>query len=163
MVRHRKGLRKKAEGVETKGSLPSPQPYDVDMTDAAATVYSDLYSRSKDAESKGDPTNSACTTFRMVQEAVKVIIPKDPLNRKYALCGDLSNIFRIQKGRLRICWIASSKMRRVCILFISETLRKEGDARDPYRVFAKMVKSGELDVFFSKLGVRKPFASRTIQ
>jgi mRNA-degrading endonuclease RelE of RelBE toxin-antitoxin system len=163
MPKSRRRFRGKAAGVETKGSLPSPKPYDVDMTESATTVYSDLYRRAKEAEDKGDPTNSVCTTFRMVQEAIKAFIPRDPINKKYALSGELSNIFRLKKGRLRICWIASSRMRRVCILFISESLRKEGDVNDPYRVFTKMVMSGELDDFFARLGVRKPTVNPMIQ
>lgn len=83
--------------------------------------------------------------------------------KPYALRNDFSNIFRIQKGQLRTCWIASSKMRRVCILFISETLRKAGDANDPYRVFAKLMVSGELDEHFQQLGLRRSPQNRTIQ
>ena len=54
-------------------------------------------------------------------------------------------------------------MQRICIIFISETLRKEGDSNDPYRILTKMVMSGELDEFFAKLGVRKGARSPFIQ
>jgi mRNA-degrading endonuclease RelE of RelBE toxin-antitoxin system len=107
----------------------------MEPTKAASTVYSDLYNKNREAERKGEPTHSACTTFRMVQEAVKVIIPQNPIDRKYALSGSLANIFRIKKGRYRICWIASSQHRMIFILFISESLRKDGDVNDPYRLF----------------------------
>ena len=116
-----------------------------------------------EAEAKGDPTHSVCTTFRMVEEAIERIIPRDPINKRYALREEFSNMYRLQKGRLRICWIASSKMLRVCILFISETQRKEGDANDPYRLFAKLLMSGELDEHFQRLGVKKANQSRMIQ
>jgi mRNA-degrading endonuclease RelE of RelBE toxin-antitoxin system len=99
----------------------------------------------------------------MVEEAIERIIPRDPHNRKHALRDNLSNIFRLQKGRLRICWIASSEMRRVCVLFISETLRKEGDANDPYWLFEKMLMSGELDKYFQQMGVKKSTPTRLIQ
>lgn len=141
-----------------KGASLSSGPYEVDMAKSAEIVYVDLYRRAKAAEAKGDPTNAICTKFRMVEEAIKKIIPLDPMNRRYALSGDLSNIFRLHKGRLRICWIASSTLRRSCVLFISETLRKQGDANDPYRVFTKMLRSGELDQYFARLGVKKPFS-----
>lgn len=159
----RKHAKEKAEAFEAKESLPSLGPYEVDMSASAEAVYTDLYLRAKEAEEKGDPTNAVCTTFRMVEEAIERIIPRDPINRRYALSGYLSNIFRLQKGRLRICWIASSKVRRVCILFISETLRKEGDANDPYRVFTRLLMSGELDEYFAKLGVKKPVRTTSIQ
>jgi len=88
----------------------------------------------------------------MVQEAIKTIIPQNPLDKKYALSGNLSNIFRIKKGRYRICWIASSL---IFVLFISETLRKDGDANDPYRLFTKMAMTGEFDTMLDQLGIRK--------
>jgi mRNA-degrading endonuclease RelE of RelBE toxin-antitoxin system len=156
MAKQAKGQKRPVAIEAQTAPASAATQYKVDLTHSAATVYADLYTRSKAAEGRGDEGNTVCTTFRMVQEAIKITIPRDPLNRSYALSGDLSNIFRLKKGRLRICWIASSKMRRVCVLFISETLRKAGDANDPYRVFAKMVMSGELDEFFAELGVRKP-------
>jgi len=139
-----------------RSATVSLAPYEVELTKSAELVYADLYHRAVDAESKGDPTNSVCTTFRMVRDAIKNIIPSDPTNKRYALAGELSNIFRLHKGRLRICWIASSAQRKVCILFISETLRKEGDVNDPYRVFSKRLAAGEFDELFSRMGVRRP-------
>jgi mRNA-degrading endonuclease RelE of RelBE toxin-antitoxin system len=87
----------------------------------------------------------------MVEDAVKYIIPRDPIKRMHGLSGPLSNLFRLKKGRHRICWAASSATRRVCILFISETLRKEGDANDPYNVFTKLVLAGEFDEIIGRL------------
>ena len=159
-IRRSKG---KAEPFRFTNPVPAVPPYHVVLTDSAKAVYVDLHAKHKAAEAKGDLTNSACTTFRMVQEAIKVIIPQNPIDRKYALSGSLSNIFRIKKGRYRICWIASSEHRIIFILFISESLRKEGDANDPYRVFTKMVMTGEFDSIFDQLGIRKPSLNSTIQ
>jgi mRNA-degrading endonuclease RelE of RelBE toxin-antitoxin system len=154
---------RKAHRTKTKTTAPSPavarpsatpKPYDVDMTETAIAVYKELSRKAKEAELRGEYTSSHITNFDMVKDVIKRVIPGDPLNRKYGLRGALSNIFRIHKGRMRICWIASSKMQRVLILFISETLRKEGDASDPYAILQNMVDSGGLDSYFSELGVR---------
>jgi mRNA-degrading endonuclease RelE of RelBE toxin-antitoxin system len=134
----------------------SPSPYKVDMTASAEKVYVDLYSKCKTAQDLGHPESAHCTTFHMVQEAIKKLIPHDPINKRHALRGHLSNIFRLRKGRLRITWIASSTMRRVCILFISETLRKEGDPNDPYEIFKSQFDSGLFDEALQKLGVSRP-------
>jgi mRNA-degrading endonuclease RelE of RelBE toxin-antitoxin system len=144
----------KGEKDEKTKSI-SPLPYTVDMTATAESVYVDLYRKCKAAENLGHPESVHCTTFHMVQEAVKKIIPHDPINKRYALRGHLSNIFRLRKGRLRIVWIASSTMRRICILFISETIRKEGDPNDPYEVFQGQLESGAFDEALQKLGVRR--------
>lgn len=131
-------------------------PYEVDMTETAEEVYRTLARLSKAAEAAGDYVSAHCTTFNMVRDAVHRIIPHDPLNKSYALRGDLANIFRLRKGRMRICWIASSHMRRVCILFISESLRKEGDVNDPYVIFKSLLDSGMFDGIIRKYGVRIP-------
>ena len=124
------------------------------MTATAEGVYKAMARRAKAAEAAGDYVNAHCTTFNMVREAITRIIPNDPLNKSYALRGELSNIFRLRKGRIRICWIASSRMRRICVLFISETLRKEGDASDPYAIFQSLLESGVFDEVIRKFGVR---------
>ena len=137
-----------------KNPKPLQLPYEVDMTASAEAVYVDMARKAKSAEAAGNYASAHCTAFNMVKEAIKQIIPYDPLNKKYALRGDLSNIFRLRKGRMRICWIASSRMGRVCVLFISETLRKEGDANDPYIIFQNLLASGVFDQVIAKYGVR---------
>ena len=135
-------------------SAPSLVPYSVDMTATAEAVYKDLFRKAHASEAAGDHGSTHCTTFNMVRDAIKQAIPADPLNKKYALRGTLSNLFRLRKGRMRICWIASSRMRRICILFISETLRKDGDAKDPDVILQNMVESGTFDTIFSQFAIR---------
>jgi mRNA-degrading endonuclease RelE of RelBE toxin-antitoxin system len=152
----RKDAGEKAYGARPGDSRPVQAFYEVELSIAAKRTYVDLFERAREAEKRGDPSNKVCTTFRMVTEAIEDIIPRDPLNRSYALRDNLSNTFRLRKGRLRICWIASSVLRRVIVLFISEFMRKAGDANDPYRVFSKLLMSGEMDQYFLELGVKKP-------
>lgn len=154
----RRKHRTPAQAPENLATDPrrSAELFSVDMTASAEAVYVDLYRKSKDAKRRGDYTNSHCTVFNMIREAVREIIPRDPLDKKYGLSGHLSNVFRIKKGRYRICWIASSQLRKVCILYISESLRKEGDIGDPYRIFAQAVMSGQFNDMFAQLGVRMP-------
>jgi mRNA-degrading endonuclease RelE of RelBE toxin-antitoxin system len=149
---------KGASGDKSKPS--SPFPYTVEMTAAAERVYKDLYSKCKTAESLGHPESIHCKIFRIVEEAVKKIIPHDPINKGHALRGNLSNIFRLRKRRMRIMWIASSARRRVCILFISETVRKEGDKNDPYQIFEDLLDSGVFDQALKQLGVKRAAALR---
>jgi mRNA-degrading endonuclease RelE of RelBE toxin-antitoxin system len=144
---------------EAKRSAKRPHglsqgPYEVDMTASAEAIYVAMAKAAKSAEKSGNYASAHCTTFNMVREAIKRIIPNDPINKKFALRGDLANIFRLRKGRMRICWIASSRVRRVCILFISESLRKEGDASDPYVIFTNLLESGVFDQIIAKYGVR---------
>jgi mRNA-degrading endonuclease RelE of RelBE toxin-antitoxin system len=146
----------KGKGESGEDAEPSsPIPYKVELTATAEAVYVDLFEKSKVAERLGHPESSHCATFRMVQEAVKKIIPHDPLNKSHALRGNLSNLFRLRKGRLRIMWVASSAQRRVCILFISETMRKDGDPNDPYEIFQRLLESGLFDQALEELGVRR--------
>jgi mRNA-degrading endonuclease RelE of RelBE toxin-antitoxin system len=134
--------RRRAVKSEKPKPLVSSAPYRVFMTASAKAVYKALYEQSAAAEAANDPTNNHCTVFRMVDDAIRRLIPSDPLSRKYALTEPLSGIFRIKKGRLRIAWMAHSESRSVLILFISDKPRKEGDARDPYRILSRLMKAG---------------------
>ena len=147
------------KGASGNQSKPSPPfPYTVEMTTAAERVYVDMYRKCKTAESLGHPESIHCKIFHVVEEAVKKIIPHDSLNKSHALRGNLSNIFRLRKRRMKIMWIASSARRRVCILFISETMRKEGDKNDPYEVFEDLLDSGVFDQALHELGVKRAAA-----
>jgi hypothetical protein len=136
--------RKRAKQPEKQRALPLPKPYEVELTESAETVYRELRQRSMDAEARGDISNQHCTTFRMVDQAIRTVIPADPTNKKYALHEPLANFFRIAKGRLRIVWVVSTEHRAILIMYISETLRKEGDAQDPYRVLGRLARAGYL-------------------
>lgn len=155
---HHRRRRQGAERVKVQPTTP-PVPYDVEFSDTAAKVYANLHQKMKDAEARGEATSSHHTTFRMVEEVIKKVIPSDPINKRYGLSGPLSKFFRVKKGRHRICWAASSEKRIVCILFISETLRKEGDVNDPYNIFTKLVMSGEYKDILGRLGLTGPQAS----
>jgi mRNA-degrading endonuclease RelE of RelBE toxin-antitoxin system len=142
---------RKAPGQPPAQQPPSPQPYEVSLSDHASEVYAKLYIAMKEAEERGEANSAHHTTFRMIEEAVKVFSPRNPTDPQYGLRGALSQYFRVKKGRHRICWAADSRKRRVCILFISESLRKEGDRSDPYVVFEKLIKSGAFDKLLRKL------------
>ena len=130
--------------------------YDVQLSKAAEAVYERFYQKAAEARDRGDPTSSHYTTLNMIDEVLEQIIPRDPFNKRYALQGVLSGLFRMQKGRLRICWVGNSQLRQVRVIFISETLRKQGDVNDPYRVLTGMLLSGEFNEVFEQLGLPPP-------
>lgn len=145
-------LAKPQDPIRTNNSAA----YDVVLSGAAEAAYGRFYKRAIEAKERGELTSSHFTALNMIDEVIEKLIPRDPFNKQYALQGDLSGIFRMQKGRLRICWIGSSTKRQVCVIFISETLRKDGDANDPYRVLTNMLLSGECDEIFKGLGLQPP-------
>jgi hypothetical protein len=157
MSKPRKGRRKK-ESKKEEPVASSTAPYEVEIIPAALAVYRKLFQNMRDAEARGERSSSHHTTFRMVQDAIKNQIPRNPIDRSFGLAGPLSSFFRVKKGRMRICWAASSATRRVTILFISETLRKDGDANDPYVIFTKLALSGGFDKFLGSLGLPPPRA-----
>lgn len=130
--------------------------YTVELTPSAEKVYQKIYEDAQPSIKAGDTTNAKVKMLRAVDEAIDTLIPHDPFSVGNALSGPLSNIFRVSKGRLRIYYAASSKDHKIVILYISETLRKAGDAHDPYSIFTRMVLSGRFDEVFARLGVRMP-------
>lgn len=156
MAKTPKPRKNKKQGKETKSPAASSAAYGIHMSEAAEGVYADYYEKAEAAKARGDLTSSHITALNMIDEVIEEIIPRDPFNRRYALTGKLSKVFRVQKGRLRICWIGSSARGLIYIIFISETLRKAGDVNDPYRLLTNMVLSGEFDVLFEGLGLKRP-------
>ena len=132
------------------------KPYQVRLTETAERVYVRVMEEGEDCIEAGDVTNAKVKRYRLLDEILEKIIPHEPFSKERALSGPLSNIFRIKKGRMRVCYIGSSAKHEIVVLYISDTLRKEGDARDPYSVFTKLVTSGEFDEVFAMLGVKAP-------
>lgn len=128
--------------------------YDVELSQAAESAYEGFYRRAAEARDRGEMTSSHFTVLNMLEEVIEKTIPQDPFNKKYALQGGLSGIFRIKRGRLSICWMGLSNHRKIYVVFISETLRKEGDhPNDPYRLITSMMMSGQYEEFFEALGL----------
>ena len=130
--------------------------YTVELTATAESVYRRIYEEAQACIKVGDISNSKVTLLRMIDDALDNLIPHDPFDPARALSGPLSNIFRIKKGRTRICYIGSSRQRKIVVLYISDTPRKQGDVHDPYAIFTRLVISGKFDEVFDKLGVRRP-------
>jgi mRNA-degrading endonuclease RelE of RelBE toxin-antitoxin system len=129
--------------------------FTVELTETAEATYRNLWEDGQRCLARGDESNSKVKLLRIIEDTIDRVIPSDPFNTNRALSGLLSNIFRVKKGRLRICYVASSKQRCIVILYISETPRKEGDVHDPYSVLTRLVESGEFDKVFAQLGVRQ--------
>jgi mRNA-degrading endonuclease RelE of RelBE toxin-antitoxin system len=129
-----------------------PTGYTVELTQIAAKVYEKISREAQACLAAGDTTNAEAKQLRILDEVLNKIIPHAPFDPSRALSGSLSNIFRVKKGRLRVCYAGASKQRRIIVLFIADTPRKEGDRSDPYSVFEKLIQSGAFDEFFEDLG-----------
>lgn len=129
-----------------------PTGYTVELTEIAAKVYHKISREAQARLAAGDTTNAKVKQIRILDEVLDKIIPHAPFDPSRALSGSLSNIFRVKKGRLRVCYAGASRQRRIVVLFIADTPRKQGDRSDPYSVFEKLVRSGAFDEFFEDLG-----------
>lgn len=85
---------------------------------------------------------------KRLRDASRVIIPDNPDLPDYRLKGDLKKFRRYKKGlqRYRLFFCFSSKPPVIVYLYLNDekTLRKDGAKTDPYNVFSKMVKKGEV-------------------
>lgn len=129
--------------------------YTVELTPTAEAAYRRIHEEAQPHVAAGRTNHAKVKLLRLVDDCLDNLIPHEPLSSQRALSGKLSNIYRVKKGRLRICYIASSQRLRILVLYIAETPRKEGDKNDPYLLFTTAVESGQFDPFFAKLGVRK--------
>ncbi len=136
--------------------MAGPKAYSLKLSRTAEAAYSKIVKAAQPHIQAGASGHPAVKLLRIVDECLNKIIPHNPYSPDRALSGDLSNIFRVKKGRVRICYIASSIRYEIYILYISESLRKAGDKHDPYVVFSGLLASGQFDELFDLLGVKRP-------
>lgn len=128
----------------------------MELTPSAEAVYMRICTEAEPHITKGNTSHPKVKLLRIIDECIDRLIPHEPFSADRRLAGALSHIYRVKKGRFRICYSGMPGTETLTVLFISETLRKEGDQQDPYRIFTKMVMSGSFDGVFEKLGLRRP-------
>ena len=98
-----------------------------------------------------NPAGRDATAYRTFANLFKerLVDPQIAFDVQYALRDDLKPTRRVRHGRLRVFYIASTKHKAVIGLMIG--YRKEGHRKDAYRVFKKVVRSGEFDKLYEEL------------
>jgi mRNA-degrading endonuclease RelE of RelBE toxin-antitoxin system len=134
--------------------------YTVELAETVEAEYLRMAEEAERCIRSGDDSNAKVKRFRMVEEALDRIIPHDPVAVDRSLGGPLAGIYRVKKGRMRICYIVNREDRRIIVVLISE-LRKDGDANDPYRVLQRMLNSGKLDDLLA--AIRLPATGTRVQ
>lgn len=90
-------------------------------------------------------THSSVKMLKALSEGIKDKIPSDPFASHFALQKPLEKYCRLKKmglpGRYRLFFKASSEKKTIIILWLGYP-RKEGDKKDCYAVFKKMVNKG---------------------
>ena len=127
--------------------------YQIELSEQAERAYTKAYLDAEASIKAGRPTSARVKRFRGIEEAVKKIIPQDPFAVNRSLSGKLAGIYRVKKGRIRICYVGSSTTKKIGILYISDKPRKQGDKNDPYVLFSKMMRSGTFVDFLEELDV----------
>jgi toxin YhaV len=86
--------------------------------------------------------------YAAIMRAIKEIIPADPLASHFALTGPLKQYSRVKKmgipNRYRLFFKAfqSTEQKSIFILWLGYP-RKEGDKKDCYKAFRKIVERGD--------------------
>lgn len=107
--------------------------------------------RSADVFARHPTVKLAASIHRLVTN----IVPQDPDRPEFRLRGDLS-AFRRAKGfglppRYRLFWTFSAQERVIIFLYLNDprSLRKEGARSDPYEVFRRLLRRGEIGADFA--------------
>jgi hypothetical protein len=117
-------------------------PYRVILTATAQATYEQMFERSLAAEANNALTRNHVLEFRLVDDAIRRLIPANPGDKNYALADPLVGLFRMQRGRTRICWMIRPHNRLVLILFLADAPKSEADIDDPNKVLSHLVKAG---------------------
>jgi hypothetical protein len=102
---------------------------------------------------QGSATESALRAIRHIIENI-VANPDHAFISKHHLRGNLAGILRVKTGRLRLFFIAKRTEGAAIVLFIG--YRKEGDKRDAYTEFLRLLNRSAFDAQFAELGLAKP-------
>ena len=136
--------------------------YEVELSEVAEKTYERMFRAAQQCLDRGDETNCHVKQLRMLDEVLDRLIPHDPFAPERRLSGALSGIYRVKKGRMRICYIGDQGQKVIRVIYISDTPRKSGDHNDPYNILTRWIKSGD-DEFLNDLGLTKPLRRLTIQ
>ena len=92
--------------------------------------------------------------FKALTVGIEEKIPHDPLASYFALRKPLDKYSRLKKmglpNRYRLFFKVFSQQKVIIVLWLGFP-RKEGDKKDCYRVFAKMVKKGQFPLLLKDL------------
>ena len=102
--------------------------------------------------------SAQATVYRGLQHLVENVIGEPHLVflPQHCLTGDLAGVLRIEKGRLRLFFIASRERQAAIILLLGTSVRKAGDKNDPYEEIRWYLRRSDLDSYFAELGLTKP-------
>lgn len=102
-----------------------------------------------------NPSGADATVYNGIKRIIEHFWTPALFSQREAwLRKPLANVGRSKWGRFRIFFIASSQQQRIVVLFIG--YRKEGDKKDAYEEFSRLLKRGSFDDIFQALGVGKP-------
>ena len=98
--------------------------------------------------------HSQVKLFKAITVSIEEKIPQDPLASYFALKKPLQKYSRLKKmglpNRYRLFFKVFPKQRTIVILWLGFP-RKEGDKKDCYRVFAKMVQQGKFPLILEDI------------
>ena len=120
--------------------------------------YNELVSRTDQLKLRLSPDEFAkhpqVKLLKSLIRLITEIIPADPTATYFQLHGDLSNYKRVKKmgleKRHRLFFKYNEDKKEIVILWLGFP-RKQGDKRDCYTVFTKMVESGKFPDSFKEL------------
>ncbi|WP_026794925.1 MULTISPECIES: type II toxin-antitoxin system YhaV family toxin [Planktothrix] len=125
---------------------------------AFSEYYNELVSRTKKLKSKRSPDEFAKhPEVKLLKSLIRLItevIPADPNATHFKLNDNLSNYKRVKKmgleKRHRLFFKYNEDKKEIVILWLGFP-RKQGDKKDCYTVFTKMVESGKFPDSFKEL------------
>lgn len=120
--------------------------------------WQELLNTVKKLKVKLDPdkfvTHPQVKLLKALDVGIKEKIPQEPLASHFALVGSLRRFSRLKKmglpSRYRLFFRVFPEQKTIIFLWLGFP-RKEGDQKDCYRVFEKLVKNGEFPQTMAEL------------
>lgn len=117
--------------------------YNVEVSTRAAETYERIYESAQDH--KGDASHPSVALLRTLNELIDLVISRNPFDRR-RLIGPLSRVYWVSRGRLRVFFTSSPKLRTVVIVRISTRPRSLSSDRHADAILQQMILSRKIVV-----------------
>ena len=112
--------------------------YTVEVGTRAAETYERIYESATEQLNKDNASHPSVALLHTLNELIDKVISRNPFDRR-RLMGPLSRVYWVSRGRLRIFFTASPKLRTVVIIRISTRPRSISNGEYAEAILQQMI------------------------
>jgi len=133
--------------------------YRIELATPAVRAYQSICDAARNKLAAGEDRSPRVDLLRSVDDIIDNVIPFSPFQSGAELCGGLSGVYWISRGRLHVFYEASKKPLTIAILCIWDGPTNEVHMRNADAICTEMLLSGKYYVLPPDSKVRRAAAN----